>query len=177
MSNADREGAVKLDHKIECPFCGGLRLTRCEDDALIWTKCNDCGALGPVQHPGGDRITWNTRSIPTPPPAAEAGEREAFERWVNKKKYGLLYEWKHSNGVYEEMHVQLMWEAWQASRTSLLTTPSYQDGVEAALAAQPATAEDPNESTYQRGRFDGIMEYAAAILALKAPSTAGKETT
>lgn len=28
---------------------------------------------------------------------------------------------------------------------------------------QPSTAEDPNESAYQRGRFDGIMEFARAI--------------
>lgn len=28
---------------------------------------------------------------------------------------------------------------------------------------QPCTAEDPNESDYQRGRFDGIIEFARAI--------------
>lgn len=28
---------------------------------------------------------------------------------------------------------------------------------------QPSTAENPNEDAYQRGRFDGIMEYSQAI--------------
>ena len=32
-------------------------------------------------------------------------------------------------------------------------------------ALQPATAEDPNEDAYQRGRFVGIMEFAQAIYA------------
>lgn len=36
-----------------------------------------------------------------------------------------------------------------------------------AMSCQPSTAENPNEDTYQRGRFDGIMEFARAILALK----------
>ena len=28
---------------------------------------------------------------------------------------------------------------------------------------QPSTAGNPNDSDYERGRFDGIMEFAAAI--------------
>lgn len=39
--------------------------------------------------------------------------------------------------------------------------------MEAAADAMPSTAEDPNESAYQKGRFDGIMEYVAALRALK----------
>lgn len=39
-----------------------------------------------------------------------------------------------------------------------------------ALDRQPSTAENPNEDAYQRGRFDGVMEYARAILALKGDS-------
>ena len=35
--------------------------------------------------------------------------------------------------------------------------------IERCAARQPSTAEDPNESDYQRGRFDGIIEFAAAI--------------
>lgn len=46
------------------------------------------------------------------------------------------------------------------------TAKSYADGLENAVKCQPCTAEDPNEDDYQRGRFDGIMEYAAAIRAL-----------
>ena len=34
---------------------------------------------------------------------------------------------------------------------------------ERCASLQPSTAENPNESDYQRGRFDGIMEFAAAI--------------
>lgn len=51
------------DHnKPECPFCGGLRLNRVEDgNGCHWTKCSDCGACGPVEHEGGDRITWESR--------------------------------------------------------------------------------------------------------------------
>jgi hypothetical protein len=40
-------------------------------------------------------------------------------------------------------------------------------GRDAAKAAQPATAEDPNESNYQRGYFDGVMAYASAIRSLE----------
>jgi hypothetical protein len=39
--------------------------------------------------------------------------------------------------------------------------------LEEALRAQPSTAENPNESAYERGRFDGVMAFAAAIRALK----------
>lgn len=42
-----------------------------------------------------------------------------------------------------------------------------EQALEEALGAQPSTAENPNEDAYQRGRFDGIMEFAKAILALK----------
>jgi hypothetical protein len=31
------------------------------------------------------------------------------------------------------------------------------------LDCQPSTAENPNEDSYQRGRFDGVMEYGRAI--------------
>lgn len=39
----------------------------------------------------------------------------------------------------------------------------WSEGIEAAINAMPSTAEDPNEDTYQRGRFDGIMEYQRAM--------------
>lgn len=47
------------------------------------------------------------------------------------------------------------------------------DAIQAAVAAereacaecQPSTAEDPNENAYQRGKFDGIMEFINAIRA------------
>jgi hypothetical protein len=38
--------------------------------------------------------------------------------------------------------------------------------VEACLNAMPCTAENPNEDAYQRGKFDGVMEYQRAIRAL-----------
>jgi hypothetical protein len=41
-----------------------------------------------------------------------------------------------------------------------------QMGIEEAIAAQPSTAENPNEDAYQRGRFDGIMDYGRAIVGL-----------
>jgi hypothetical protein len=41
------------------------------------------------------------------------------------------------------------------------------EALDEALAAQPSTAEDPNEDSYQRGRFDGIIEYGRAIAALR----------
>ena len=51
--------------------------------------------------------------------------------------------------------------------------------LEEAYDAMPSTAEDPNENSYQRGRFDGIMEYQRAIRALKstapAPSASQKD--
>lgn len=36
----------------------------------------------------------------------------------------------------------------------------------AAREAQPCTAERPNEDSYQRGKFDGVMEYARALRGL-----------
>lgn len=38
--------------------------------------------------------------------------------------------------------------------------------LEEALAQQPCTAENPNESDYELGRFDGIIAFARAIRAL-----------
>lgn len=40
---------------------------------------------------------------------------------------------------------------------------AYNQAVVDALDAQPSTAENPNEDAYQRGRFDGIIEYGQAI--------------
>ncbi|MGH6754919.1 MAG: hypothetical protein ACREDP_22400 [Bradyrhizobium sp.] len=34
---------------------------------------------------------------------------------------------------------------------------------EACAEVQPSTAENPSESAYERGKFDGVMAYAAAI--------------
>ena len=45
-------------------------------------------------------------------------------------------------------------------------TPDRAAIIEEALAAMPSTAENPNEDSYQRGRFDGIMEYQRNIRAL-----------
>ena len=39
--------------------------------------------------------------------------------------------------------------------------------IDECLAQQPSTAENPNEDSYQRGRFDGIMEFAEAMQAMK----------
>ena len=39
---------------------------------------------------------------------------------------------------------------------------------EEMLAAQPSTAENPNESAYQRGRHDGIIEYGTHIAKINA---------
>lgn len=39
-------------------------------------------------------------------------------------------------------------------------------GLTAAIEAQPSTAENPDEDAYQRGRFDGIMDYGRAIVRL-----------
>lgn len=33
----------------------------------------------------------------------------------------------------------------------------------AAREAQPCTAENPNESSYERGKFDGVMAYARVL--------------
>ena len=43
----------------------------------------------------------------------------------------------------------------------------FNDARDAARRAQPCTAENPNESTYERGKFDGVIAYASAIAALK----------
>jgi hypothetical protein len=58
-----------------------------------------------------------------------------------------------------------------------------EDGVRDAiinecLQQQPCTAENPNEDAYQRGKFDGVMEFAKNILALKSPAPqAGRSKT
>ena len=45
---------------------------------------------------------------------------------------------------------------------------------EAGTSAQPSTAENPDESAYERGRFDGIMEYGKNLGALD-PATIVRE--
>lgn len=44
-----------------------------------------------------------------------------------------------------------------------LTAAARAEGMEWAAGLQPPTAEDPNETAYQRGRFDGIIEFGTAI--------------
>ena len=43
----------------------------------------------------------------------------------------------------------------------------------AAREAMPSTPADPNESAYDRGRFDGIMAYAAVLRGLHKPLSSG----
>lgn len=40
----------------------------------------------------------------------------------------------------------------------------WRDAIEACRKAQPCTAEKPDENTYQKGFFDGVIEYGRAIL-------------
>ena len=53
----------------------------------------------------------------------------------------------------------------------------YRAGLYAAASAQPTTAIDPNENTYQKGRFDGVMEFGKAIHALRAATEAAADLT
>lgn len=46
-------------------------------------------------------------------------------------------------------------------------TAGWNAAVEAARKAQPVTAEKPDENTYQRGFFDGVISYGRAICALR----------
>jgi hypothetical protein len=52
--------------------------------------------------------------------------------------------------------------------------PTREEVIGECLSAMPSTAEDPNESSYQRGRFDGVMEYQREIRKLSGtePQTA-----
>lgn len=43
----------------------------------------------------------------------------------------------------------------------------WNNALEAAIAAQPATAENPNEDAYQRGYFDGVMAYGRELIKLR----------
>lgn len=47
-----------------------------------------------------------------------------------------------------------------------MTISTPREAIEAAAQCAPCTAENPNENEYQRGRFDAIMEYQAAIRAI-----------
>jgi hypothetical protein len=44
---------------------------------------------------------------------------------------------------------------------------SLQAKLDGLLNILPCTAENPNESAYERGRFDGVMEFAASLRALR----------
>lgn len=48
-------------------------------------------------------------------------------------------------------------------------------GMEKAADCQPSTAENPNESAYERGRFDGIMDFGRAIRASAATLRQGEK--
>lgn len=47
-----------------------------------------------------------------------------------------------------------------------LSGPTREETIAECLAAMPCTAENPNEDSYQRGRFDGILDYQRAIRTL-----------
>lgn len=52
-------------------------------------------------------------------------------------------------------------------RENVAMTEDRDSMIDECLAQQPSTAENPNEDTYQRGYFDGVMAYGRAILNLK----------
>jgi len=54
-----------------------------------------------------------------------------------------------------------------AQRDAALRAEGFGECQRAAKGAQPSTAEDPNESVYTRGYFDGVIAYGRALAALK----------
>jgi hypothetical protein len=42
--------------------------------------------------------------------------------------------------------------------------------IQACIEAQPFTAENPNESSYLKGHFDGVMDYGREIRKLRCPA-------
>lgn len=66
-------------------------------------------------------------------------------------------------GVPEDVRVHYVG---RAEKAEAALAGAREAALREALDAQPSTAENPNENAYQRGRFDGIMEYGRAILAL-----------
>lgn len=53
-----------------------------------------------------------------------------------------------------------------ASRIAAAEKAARVGALREALECHPTTAENPNENSYQRGRFDGVIEYGRAIGAL-----------
>lgn len=80
-NQAAKDSSVPRDEEaiLPCPFCGGTKIVKCDDDGLFWKRCTSCGATGPetTKYSGeeGDAFTdWNTRaSVPTT--SGGAGEK------------------------------------------------------------------------------------------------------
>jgi hypothetical protein len=70
----------------------------------------------------------------------------------------------HSNNVANVVRAAI--SAYEAARARASFVDGYAQAIEDATDVQPSIAEDPSEDAYQRGRFDGIMEYGKAIRAL-----------
>ena len=66
-----------------------------------------------------------------------------------------------SDEAWEQYRIAGVYDAWAPAVRAVARV-----ALERATDAQPSTAENPNEGAYQRGRFDGIVEYAKAIRAI-----------
>lgn len=93
---------------------------------------------------------------------------DAHEYLFGYEVYAYAY-W--ANGEFpnrEDARFALHWSTPTDQFTRLFAEKQLRDAVLAerdrCLSCQPSTAENPNEDAYQRGRFDGIMEFARAIV-------------
>lgn len=95
-----------------CPFCGGNKITGCDDDGLFWKRCISCGATGPETskysgEEGEPYPDWNTR-VSVSVPVVQNSEHVtaspilAFVQWLNhyvkdighklsQTEYGIAY--------------------------------------------------------------------------------------
>lgn len=190
-----REDILSL---TDCPFCGlepMLLETREVGGSAqqFMIACYQCG----IEMGSEDREdlveTWSRRAAPTPPAAEAPGQEPvALTELLGKAltaldTYADPTGYTDSNGeqlgAKAEVHQGLLAKFVAAEiRAALSAPPTYADAeakgfaraIEAATEAQPSTAEDPTESAYQKGRFDGIMEYATAIRSLASPAPKGE---
>ncbi len=97
-SNRESEPELK-----PCPFCGGLKIVKCDDDGLFWKRCTSCGATGPETtkysgEEGDSFVDWNTRAGSQPP---DEIRRQALEEAARLCDQAETNPPRYDNGMQE----------------------------------------------------------------------------
>lgn len=143
---------------------GGQSVTRIAVEAYLAvvpdSRCEDCPPIG---YP-----TDETRCTPCDRRALTVEEMpSAWQQRLKGRWHNLPEDW--SKEECDRMPPGKVFRPLYApDQLTRLCDQAKREAYAECLACQPSTAENPNEDAYQRGRFDGVMEFARNIVAKKA---------